>query len=293
MARINFTHLRAFHAVAHEGNLTRAAEKLGVAQSAVSVQIRTLEERLGHPLFERRGRALHLTEAGRIALDFADTAFAAGEELVETLSGRGGGRQVLRVGALATLSRNFQLSFLRPLLGRTDVSVVLRSGSLAELLAELEALRLDVVLVNAPPRHDAATPWQGHRIADQPVSLVGHPARVAQGGDLDTVLATVPLILPTEENALRARFDRMLARRGITPVIAAEADDMAMMRLLVREDAGLALVPPIVVQDELSSGLLAEIAHFDDLHEEFWAITLPRQFPNPLLGEVLGQIAAA
>ena len=287
MAKLNYTHLRAFHAVAHEGNLTRAAETLGVAQSAVSTQIKTLEARLGHALFERRGRVLHLTEAGRIALDCADTAFEAGEELLETLAGRVAARQVLRVGALATLSRNFQLTFLRPLLGAPDVSVVLRAGSLAELLAELEALRLDVVLLNEAPRHDAATPWRSHRIDDQPVRLVGHPHRLPKGRPVAEILRDTPLILPSEGNTLRTQFDRICERLDVTPVIAAEADDMAMMRLLVREDAGLALVPPIVVRDELESGLLVEAPQLEDLHEEFWAITLPRQFPNPLVSKVL------
>lgn len=287
MAKLNYTHLRAFHAVAHEGNLTRAAQTLGVAQSAVSTQIKTLEARLGHALFERRGRVLHLTEAGRIALDCADTAFEAGEELLETLAGRVAARQVLRVGALATLSRNFQLTFLRPLLGAPDVSVVLRAGSLAELLAELEALRLDVVLLNEAPRHDAATPWRSHRIDDQPVRLVGHPHRLPNGRPVAEILRDTPLILPSEGNTLRTQFDRICERLDVTPVIAAEADDMAMMRLLVREDAGLALVPPIVVRDELESGLLVEAPQLEDLHEEFWAITLPRQFPNPLVSKVL------
>jgi LysR family transcriptional regulator, transcriptional activator of nhaA len=121
MSRLNYLHLRAFWAVAHEGNLTRAAEKMGVSQSALSVQVKALEERLGQALFDRRGRSLDLTEAGRIALDHADTVFSAGEELVATLAGRGGLRQVLRVGALATLSRNFQLRFLRPVLGDPEV----------------------------------------------------------------------------------------------------------------------------------------------------------------------------
>jgi len=287
MSVLNYTHLRAFRAVAAEGNLTRAAEKLGVAQSAVSTQIKALEARLGHALFERRGRSMALTEAGRIAFDCADRAFAAGDELVETLAGRAGAGQVIRVGALATLSRNFQLNFLRPLVQDPDVSVVLRSGSIGELLGELEALRLDVVLTNAPPRHDAATPWREHRIDDQPVSLVGHPARLSGARDLASLVASQPLVLPAEGSAVRADFDRLMAREGLSPRIAAEADDMAMLRLLVREDAGLALVPPIVIQDELRTGILVEALRLGDLHEAFWAITLPRRFPNIALSRIL------
>src|SRR5690349_6318303 len=117
MSALNYHHLRYFWAVAHDGNLTRTAERLNLTQSALSVQIRKLEERLGHDLFERRGRQLHLTEAGRIALDHADTIFATGDELLGTLQQTGQPRQALRVGALATLSRNFQVEFLRPLMG--------------------------------------------------------------------------------------------------------------------------------------------------------------------------------
>ncbi|WP_199504837.1 LysR family transcriptional regulator [Qipengyuania sp. YIM B01966] len=102
---LDFHHQRYFHAVAHEGNLTRAAERLNVSQSAVSSQLRHLEERLGLPLFERRGRSLVLTEAGRIAMDQADSIFATGENLLNTFGDRASARrQTLRVGSLATLS---------------------------------------------------------------------------------------------------------------------------------------------------------------------------------------------
>ena len=84
MSRLNYHHLRYFRAVAHDGNLTRAAERLNLSQSALSVQIRQLEDSIGHELFERRGRQLELTEAGRIALDYADVIFTTGEEFLDT-----------------------------------------------------------------------------------------------------------------------------------------------------------------------------------------------------------------
>ena len=194
MRDLNYNHLRYFWAVAHEGNLTRTAEKLHVSQSALSIQIRKLEEQLGHALFDRNGKQLLLTEAGRIALEHADAIFSAGGELLSILGNRPGARrQILRVGALATLSRNFQMAFLRPLLGREDVELVLRSGTAAELLRALESHRLDVVLINLPPVHDAATPWISHPIAEQPVSLIGTPAHAAHGRALKELLAREPL----------------------------------------------------------------------------------------------------
>ncbi|PJF07997.1 LysR family transcriptional regulator [Pseudorhodobacter sp. MZDSW-24AT] len=288
MAQINLHHLRLFRAVATEESLTAAARRLNLSQSALSTQIRTLEQTLGHDLFERRGRVLVLTEAGRIALDHAEAIFRTAEDLSATLRETGRSRQVLRVGALATLSRNFQLRFLQPLIGRADVEVVLRSGSQAELLRGLSATALDVVLTNLAPPRDAASPWLVHRLSEQPVSLIGTPSRLGTGPwHLKDLLAREPIVLPTRETALRDGFDALVSRLGILPSFAAEVDDMAMLRLLAREDAGLAVIPPIVVQDELARGILIEAAKLDGLAESFFAVTRERRFPNALLAPLL------
>jgi LysR family transcriptional activator of nhaA len=283
MAQLNYNHLRYFWAVAHEGNLTRAAQQLNVSQSALSIQIQKLEAQMGHSLFERRGRQLHLNEAGRIALAHADAIFTAGDELMSTLKGSGRQRQVLRMGALSTLSRNFQISFLKPVLGRDDVEIIIRSGSMGDLLQQLEAFRLDVLLSTAPPPRDAATAWVAHPVADQPVSLVGPPPGRRRKRTLEQLLREEPLILPTAESSIRTGFDALASRLGIAPRIAAEVDDMAMLRLLARERIGLAVVPPIVVTNELESGMLAELHRFGELAEHFYAITPSRRFPHPLL----------
>lgn len=288
MSVLNYNHLRYFWAVAHDGNLTRTAGRLNLTQSALSVQIRKLEERLGHALFERRGRQLHLTEAGRVTLDHADAIFASGDELLGTLRNTGAARQALRVGALATLSRNFQMAFLRPVLGRADIELILRSGSTAELLSSLRALRLDVVLVNQAPPRDALTPFVAHRLAEQPISLVGTPERLRKKrSSLADRLRANPVILPTTDSGVRIGFDALADRLGIRPQIAAEVEDMAMMRLLAREDIGLAVLPPIVVKDEVAAGVLVEVDKLPGIAETFYAVTIERRFPNPLLRPLL------
>lgn len=288
MAPINLHHLRLFRAVASDGTLTSAAQRLNLSQSALSTQIKTLEAALGQNLFERRGRGLVLTEAGRIALDHAESIFRTVDDLSATLRDTARSRRALRVGALATLSRNFQMQFLHPLIGQPDVEVILRSGAQEDLLRGLESLALDVVLTNLAPARDAASPWLVHRLDEQPVSLIGTPARVGTApADLRHLLTTQPLILPTRETALRAGFDALAVRLKLTPIIAAEADDMAMIRLLARADAGLAIIPPIVVRDELTAGTLVEVARLDGINEPFMAVTLQRRYPNPLLNAVL------
>ncbi len=289
---INFHHLHYFWAVAHEAHLTRAAERLHVSQSAVSMQIQKLEAELGHSLFERRGKQLVLTGPGRIALDHADVIFARGEDLVRALGEAGSERQVVRVGALATLSRNFLLRFLRPLFGRDDVELVVRSGAFADMLRVLESHAIDVLLANVAPPRDAATPWVAHAIAEQPVSLVGRPLRKKRPRGLKELLTSEPLVLPAAESSIRAGFDALVNRLGVHPRIAAEVDDMAMLRLVARERIGLAVVPSIVVQDELRARELVEIAKLP-LTETFFAITLARRFPNPLVKSLLRESEAS
>ncbi len=283
MAEINYHHLYYFYVVAREGHLTRAAEQLNVSQSALSSQIRLLEGRLGQQLFERRGRALHLTEAGRIALDHSETIFSTGRELVATLQQTGFSRQPLRVGAIATLSKNFQMNLLKPLLSRSDVEIILRTGGTGELLEALSSLQLDLVLTNQEPEADAIRPFISYRVDEQPVSLIGLPRLCKKKMSLSERLTTSPLVLPTRSSRLRRDFDALVSRLGVVTQVAAEIDDMAMMRLMAREGAGIAVIPPIVVKDELESKMLIEVEQLPGITETFFAITVERRFPNPLI----------
>ena len=288
MKNLNFNHLRYFWAVAHEGNLTAAARRLHVSQSAVSVQVQKLEQQVRHALFERVGRKLILTEAGRIALDYADTVFKAGDELMSTLQDRPlASRRVLRVGALTTLSRNFQLEFLRPLVGRADVELIVRSGTIRDLLAQLEAHAVDVVLANSAAPRDARSPLRNHLLNQQAVSLVGRPRRARRKFRFPEDLRTVPVLLPSLDSEIRLAFDRVLELAGIRPIILAEVDDMAMLRLLAREREGVTLVPQVVVRDELDAGALVEYCRIPEVTESFYAIVKKRRFPNQLLVELM------
>ncbi len=286
---LNYHHLRYFRAIAKEGSLTAAARALNLSQSSLSIQLRQLEESLGQPLFRRENKSLVLTEAGRIALDYSETIFETGDEMIDVLRNQGAGRRaILRVGAVATLSRNFQSGLLRPLVGRPDVELVLRSGNLRDLLAMLKAHLLDVVLSNLPVQRDAETPWHTRLLDEQPVSLVELASREREGFRFPEDLANTPMVLPGHDSNLRVAFDLLMERMGVRPVIAAEVDDMALLRLLASEGAGLALVPPVVVRRELENGLLVERHRIPEIRETFHAITISRRFPNPLLRDLLG-----
>ena len=285
MRRLNFHHLHYFWVVAKEGNLTRAAQSLHVAQSALSTQIRALEEQLGHALFIRSGRNLLLTEAGQLVLDYADSIFALGSELQMTLQGALQANQQLRIGAVATLSRNFQENLLRPFLGRGELRIVLESGSLGELLERLALHKLDVVLTNQAVSSDAQRSWRCRLLDRQSVCLVG-PQRASEF-DLQRDLQQARLIVPGRSSDIRSQFDLFCDSRGLRPDICAEVDDMAMLRLLARDSGDMALLPAVVVQDELQAGVLQLYAEIPEIAEQFFAVTLQRHFNLSILEELL------
>jgi len=288
LRRLNFRHLHYFWVVAREQHLTRAAERLHVAQSAISTQIRLLEEELGHALFVRDGRRLRLTEVGRIVLGYAESIFNLGAELLETVRG-GDGRESpeLRVGAVATLSRNFQQNLLRPVIGDEQLHLIIESASLAELIERLRVHKLDLILSNRPVTADDHLPLSCRRIARQTVCLVGPPRPDRDDFRFPEGLAETALLLPGHSSEIRSQFDLLCEQLGLAPRISAEVDDMAMLRLLARDSGSVALVPEVVVQDELQQGVLQKYCEVPELHEHFYAITARRQFRSRALMTVL------
>lgn len=289
MRSLNYHHLLYFYAIVREGSLTQAAHSLHISQSALSIQLRKLEEQLECALFDRQHKSLILTEEGRMVMDYAETIFRTGEELMATLQHQNTRfRNVLRVGAVSTLSKNFQLSFLREALMDTEVEVIIHAGSLAELLEQLQAHTLDLVLSNTPILRDREQVLRSHLVDTQPVSLIAPKSfRHKKNFSFPNDLRDIPLILPSTQSSLRNSFDLIMEQAGISPLIAAEADDMAMLRLLAREMNALALLPPVVVQDELRTGELRTVCQVPSLEEAFYAITARRRYPSRYVKKLL------
>lgn len=234
--QLNFHHLFYFWRVAKLGHLTRAAEELHTSQSAVSAQIRQLEQRIGEELFSREGRRLVLTDSGHLVLAYADNIFGLGQEMLGRLQGRSAGVTRLRVGSVATLSRNYQENWIRPLLADSTVVLTLESGLLEGLISRLVQHQLDVVLSNETVPSNPDRPLHSRFLGSQSISVVGPAGRWPSNSlripeDLDGV----DLALPGARHALRAQFDALCASAGITPRLRAEVDDMAMLRLIARD----------------------------------------------------------
>ncbi len=291
---LNYNHLYYFWVIAQEGSIVRAARKLRLAESTLSAQLRFLEEALDHPLFERQHRRLKLTESGRLVFDYAETIFSAGKEMLDVLRHRPGGERqvVLRLGVLSGLSKNLQLEFLAPFLGRKGLRFVVKQGSLPYLLSELSNHRLDFFISDIPVETNKAKDLFNRVLGVIPVCVVGGKRFHNLRKKFPHSLEGAPLFVPTVESSVRADFDRFLGEHGVRPQVRAELDDIALLRVFVLDGQGMAVLPEIGVRGELERKTLFVIGRPPGLREAIYAVTPRRMRPNPLVAEILSHFAA-
>jgi LysR family transcriptional activator of nhaA len=288
MSRLNYHHLRYFWQVAKTGNLTKAAKNLHVSQSALSSQIRQLENTMEATLFLREGRSLVLTEAGQRALVYAEDIFSKGEELESLLrNGVASTLKTLRIGVLSTMSRNFVESFIEPLIQRSDISYSLHSRRQASLLDGLYSHQFDVGLTNIEVLGGNLEITQSQLLARQSVSIIGPPGLKLEMQNFKKQCQAYSWVLPSGDSPIRSAFDSFCSQYQIRPNVVAEADDMAMLRLLARDTGALAVLPKVVVKDELTLKKLEAYIELPNIYENFFAVTIKRQYSNPLVNELL------
>ncbi|NOU49792.1 LysR family transcriptional regulator [Pseudoalteromonas sp. JBTF-M23] len=288
MSRLNYHHLYYFWRVAVVGNLTQVAKELHLSQSALSTQIRALEQRYGVKLFDRVGRTLRLTDAGQRVLKYAQDIFSTGDELEQVLKfGVVTTKQSISIGVLTHLSRNFVEGFIAPLLAKQNVQIKLSSRGLVNLLDGLVNHEFDFVLTNRMVGNDNnQQAWQHQLLRRQAISIVG-PAGQKPDTAFPLGYDNINWVLPATNTEVRSAFDSICAVNQYKATILAEADDMAMLRLLSRDSGACAVLPPLVVLDELKNGLLEEYQVLPNAYEHFYAISLPKKHHSDAVLDLL------
>lgn len=284
MGSLNFNHLHYFYVVAREGSVVRAGEVLHLTQPTVSGQVSKLERALGVKLFQRAGRNLVLTEAGRLAYGYAEEMFALGREMEAALAGHsGGGPLPLRVGLVDSMPKMMAYRLLAPALSLpAGVRVSCRDGKLEGLLGDLALHKLDVVLSDTPAQPPLRLRVYNHLLGESAVSVFG-TAELAERwrpgfpGSLDGA----PLLLPTEGTALRFTLEDWLRRADVRPRIVAELEDGALIKAFGAEGMGLFPAPAAVGAEVERQYRVQALGTLPQARARFYAITAERRLVHP------------
>ena len=284
MEWLNYHHLRYFWAVAKAGGLARAAAKLHVSQPAISEQIRELEEAFGEKLFRREGRNNRLTEAGQIVADYAEEIFALGQELTSAIKQRPGARALrFHVGVSDSLPKLVTNEILKPVFTLPlAVHVICREGKIEDLLAQLAAHRLDLVLSDEPASTSANFRAFTHSLGESGSAFCAEAglARKLKRG-FPGSLNEAPALLPSENTVLRRELEKWFRARDIRPRVLAEFEDLALMKVMAAEGRGFIAVPEIALAEAVRCYGFKLIGLAPDCRIRFHAITADRRIHHP------------
>jgi LysR family transcriptional activator of nhaA len=284
LERLNFNHLRCFWAVAREGSIAAACRALDLTQPTISKQIGDLEDALGEALFRRTGRRLVLTDLGRTVYNHADDIFALGQEIVEVAKGHRGDRPArLSVGVSDVVPKLLTRLALEPAIrGRTPAHLVCREGKTEHLLTDLALGVLDVVLTDAPLPSGSRVRAFTHRIGESAVGVFAPESLASRlRGGFPGSLAGAPMLLPTENTALRRSINAWLAGARIKPAIVAEFEDSALLKAFAEAGHGLFFAPTAVESQVTRQFGVGLVGVADGLIETLYAITAERRIRHP------------
>ncbi len=291
--QFNYRHLYYFWVVGHEGGMSRAAERLGMAVQTVSAQVHELEHALGCSLLKPAGRGLALTEAGQEAMRQADQIFQIGEALAGRVREAATAPVVrLAIGIADGIPKPVVQRLLEPIMEEPHLRLLCHDGEFEGLLAELALHRVDMVISDRPPPPNPSLRLYSWALGSSPIAWWATPAlaeRVRairqEAASLAEALShpEVGVLLPTGHNILREGIDRWFERHHVRPRIVGEFEDSALLTTFGAGGLGVFPVVDLVRHDLAHHGELRCLGPCEGVVEHFYAITPQKKIEHRLV----------
>jgi LysR family transcriptional regulator, transcriptional activator of nhaA len=289
---LNYHHLRYFETVATTGSLRSAAEKLKISQPSICTQIKQLEAALGESLFRRSGRALVLTEFGRLVQTYTADIFALGQELLTAArTGPANRAKRLLVGIVDSFPKLLSLDVLRPVFQYTPAVLLSCSeGKLEDLLGQLAAHRLDAVLSDEPPPIQSNVKTFTHPLGSSGITFCAAPALARRlKGPFPANLRGAPALLPAQHTPQRRELDTWFRLARVEPLVAAEFADAALAKVVASEGVGFTAVPTIVAADAVKRYGFEILGKTEACRIHLYLITAERRIEHPVVQVIANQ----
>jgi LysR family transcriptional activator of nhaA len=284
MRHLNYSHLQYFWAVAREGSISVASKSLHVTPQTISGQLKLLDQAVGQPLFNRVGRRLVLSDMGRLVFEYADDIFSVGAELASAVRGNQlRGPTTLAVGIVNSMPKLIAERIVAPaMMVDPPVRVRCHESSLEQLLSELAVHRLDLVLSDQPVPDGLSIKAYNHRLGESGMSFFSQRKRARHyRAGFPESLTDAPLLLPSQHSALRRRLDDWFESHELSPQIAGEFDDSALLKAFGEAGAGVFAAPTVIEEEVCRMYRMSIIGQTDEIKERFYAISPERRLKHP------------
>ena len=290
MRHLNYSHLHYFWAIAHEGSVVQAAERLHVTPQTISGQVRLLEETIGQPLFNRVGRRLVLSEMGHVVLEYADEIFSIGAELSQVVREQiSASPSKLNVGIVNSIPKLIAERIIAPALNTEDaIRIRCQEASLDQLLGELSVHKLDIVLSDQPMPQGLSLRAFNHHLGNSDLAFFSR-RRTARRfkNTFPQSLGGAPMLLPSPHSALRRRLDEWFDSNSIVPQIVCEIDDSALLKAFGEAGFGIFAGPSVIEEEICKMYSTSVIGRTDTITEQFFAISPERRIKHPSVARII------
>lgn len=284
MQHLNYNHLLYFWTVAKEGSIAKAADSLHLTPQTISGQLKTFEESIGEPLFQRAGRGLLITEMGRVVEQYANEIFSLGSELTQKVKSKQPGTQtIFNVGIVNSIPKLIAYKVLEPALQLDEpIKIICKEGDLDDLLGDLAVHKLDLVLSDRSISTELNVKAYSHELGSSELSFFGtEQLRKEYSGAFPKCLDGAPVLLPMNNHALRRRLDDWFDREGITPRVIAEFDDSALLKVFGEGGTGFFPAPTAMKSQIEAMYQVKAIDKINNVNEHFFLISPERKIKHP------------
>ena len=285
MKWLNYHHLLYFWMVVREGGIQPAARRLRLTHPTISAQLKQLEESLGEPLFDRSRRSLQLTEAGRLAYQYADEIFSLGQEFMEAVQNGAASQRSLRltVGATGSLPKVVVRQLLAPVFDIDQrVRLTCREDEHDRLLALLATHEIDVVFSDAPLSATSGIKAFNHVLGESGITFFASKTLKKQmTGAFPACMKGAPFLAPLPNTPLGRAVSRWMDEHDARPEIVAEIQDSALIKALGQDSIGLFCLPTVVEKEVRRQYSVQVLGRTRDIRERFYAISPERRLRNP------------
>ena len=291
MKWLNYHHLIYFREIANEGSISKASEKLLIGQPALSAQLKQLEDQLGIELFERKNRKLLLTDAGKVALKYANEIGQLGQELLQVIHDKSYSNKVtFKLGALDSVPKQIVWEIAQKARSSNDCFVSIVEGSQDELTTELLSRNIDCFISNHSGDISKDKNMNSKSFVKAPVSIYGSKQFISCKSNFPKSLNNQPMILPTHHSKLRHDLDYFFDSKKIKIISELETEDTALMKIFAAQGAGLAALPDVAALDLVRNSTLYKIGTLPNIKEEYWLISTKRTIDNPIASMLMKSI---
>jgi LysR family transcriptional activator of nhaA len=272
MKNINLNSLYYFFEIAKEGSLKKAALKLHLTQPTLSHQLRSLEDSLGLPLFNRVGKSLVINAEGKLVLEYCYKVFPNLNELRNVLElKRNRATEQLNVGVLPSMSKISVYKYIAEYIRDQTIKVTINEDGLSSLLHQMENKNLDIIFIDHQVYNLPKTIIQ-KKLYEGKFSAVCNPKCTLVKKKFPNSMEGLPFINYTKETYLHDRINSWLNKKKVIVQNFTEVDDTSLIKEILLNQKFAAIVPREAVEREIKEKKLKELGRVLELKNEIFTL---------------------